>query len=183
MTAGFARAACRALCTAAVWAAVTPASAQNEQDLLRYSYLETTGGSFRYMGLGGAGVALGADLGAAGHNPAGLGVYRRGDLGMSFGVDGRLTTTTMAGPAADESRFSGSMPNIGIALTYPSIDPDWAFRPSPSPTTSAQRSLSASRSRSTRPALPCSTSSATKRRATRTPISKQRCLSPLDPLG
>ena len=60
MTAGFARAACRALCTAAVWAAVTPASAQNEQDLLRYSYLETTGGSFRYMGLGGAGVALGA---------------------------------------------------------------------------------------------------------------------------
>jgi hypothetical protein len=127
MTAGFARAACRALCTAAVWAAVTPASAQNEQDLLRYSYLETTGGSFRYMGLGGAGVALGADLGAAGHNPAGLGVYRRGDLGMSFGVDGRLTTTTMAGPAADESTFSGSMPNIGIALTYPSIDPDWAF--------------------------------------------------------
>ena len=104
-----------------------PVAAQNEQDLLRYSYLETTGGSMRFIGMGGAAVALGADLGTLGHNPAGLGVYRRGDLGMSLGVDGRLTATARGGATASESDFSASMPSFGIALTYPSIDPDWTF--------------------------------------------------------
>jgi len=102
-------------------------TAQNEQDLLRYSSLETTGSSMRFLGMGGAAVALGADLGSAGHNPAGLGVYRRGDLGMTLGVDGRLTSTARGGVAATESDFSASMPSFGIALTYPSIDPDWTF--------------------------------------------------------
>ena len=104
-----------------------PVAAQNEQDLLRYSYLETTGGSMRFIGMGGAAVALGADLGTLGHNPAGLGVYRRGDLGTTLGVDGRLTATARGGATASESDFSGSMPSIGVAFTYPSIDPDWTF--------------------------------------------------------
>ncbi|MGB1123225.1 MAG: hypothetical protein ACPG08_06845, partial [Flavobacteriales bacterium] len=80
---------CTFLRTAAVaWvlAAVGPhlASAQNEIDILRYSYQEALG-STRTMAMGGAFGALGADLASLNGNPAGIGMYRRGDAGVTTG--------------------------------------------------------------------------------------------------
>ncbi|MDY5631350.1 MAG: hypothetical protein SPF56_02430 [Bacteroidaceae bacterium] len=43
-------------------------------------------GTARFVGMGGAMGALGADLSTISANPAGIGLYRRSDLGMSFGV-------------------------------------------------------------------------------------------------
>ena len=43
-------------------------------------------GSARYVGMGGALGALGADLSTASSNPAALGLYRRSDAALSFSV-------------------------------------------------------------------------------------------------
>lgn len=43
-------------------------------------------GSARFVGMGGAMGALGADLSTISSNPAGIGLYRRNDVGCSFGV-------------------------------------------------------------------------------------------------
>ena len=60
------------------------ANAQNEIDILRYSYQEALG-STRTMAMGGAFGALGADLASLNGNPAGIGMYRRGDAGVTSG--------------------------------------------------------------------------------------------------
>ena len=43
-------------------------------------------GSARYVGMGGALGALGADVSAGAANPAALGLYRRSDVSMAFSV-------------------------------------------------------------------------------------------------
>ena len=50
--------------------------ANNSQDVI---------GTARYVGMGGAMGALGADLGVMGWNPAGIGLYRKSDVGLTFG--------------------------------------------------------------------------------------------------
>jgi hypothetical protein len=62
----------------------SPFWGQNEQDVFRYSYQEALG-SARTMAMGGAFGALGADLACLTGNPAGLGMYRRGDVGLTTG--------------------------------------------------------------------------------------------------
>jgi hypothetical protein len=61
------------------------ASSQNDLDAIRYSRL-STGGSARFNSMGGAFGALGADLSCAAVNPAGLGLYKNGDLCFGFGA-------------------------------------------------------------------------------------------------
>ena len=43
-------------------------------------------GTARYVGMGGAMGALGADLSVISSNPAGIGLYRKNDIGLTFGV-------------------------------------------------------------------------------------------------
>lgn len=43
-------------------------------------------GSARYVGMGGALGALGADISVSSSNPAGLGLYRRSEVGLTFGA-------------------------------------------------------------------------------------------------
>ncbi len=64
------------------------ASGQNEIDILRYSYQEALG-TTRTMSMGGAYGALGADLACLSGNPAGIGMYRRGDAGITTGFASR----------------------------------------------------------------------------------------------
>ena len=42
-------------------------------------------GTARYVGMGGALGALGADMSVISWNPAGIGIYRRSDIAMTFG--------------------------------------------------------------------------------------------------
>ncbi len=52
----------------------------------RLTATDQLNGSARFVGMGGAMGALGADLSTISSNPAGIGLYRRSDVGMSFGV-------------------------------------------------------------------------------------------------
>ncbi|GAA3935173.1 hypothetical protein [Hymenobacter algoricola] len=61
------------------------AFAQNETDALRYSRLQF-GGPARTLGIGGANVALGADLGNLSSNPAGLGLFQKSEFSFTPGL-------------------------------------------------------------------------------------------------
>ena len=58
-------------------------SAQTEYDALRLSQTDLTG-TARYMSLGGAMGALGADASATKDNPAALGVYRSSEMSATL---------------------------------------------------------------------------------------------------
>src|SRR4051794_37454461 len=64
---------------------------QNDLDAIRYSRIGV-GGSSRFISMGGAFGAIGADLGCAAYNPAGLGIYRKGDISFAWGL--RITNNT-----------------------------------------------------------------------------------------
>jgi hypothetical protein len=106
-----------AFCASYTWS-------QNEDDVFRYSYQESLG-SARTMGMGGAFGALGADLSCLSGNPAGIGMYRRGDLGITGGFASQKTKISVAGQLGNANKLSGTATNIGIALSYPSVNPDW----------------------------------------------------------
>jgi hypothetical protein len=97
---------------------------QNETDVFRYSFTESLG-STRTMGMGGAFGALGADLACLTGNPAGIGLYRRGDASLTTGFASQKTRLNVSGQFGDANQISGSTTNLGIALTYPSVNPDW----------------------------------------------------------
>ena len=97
---------------------------QNETDIFRYSFTESLG-SARTMGMGGAFGALGADLACLTGNPAGIGLYRRGDGSLTTGFASQKTRLNVSGQFGDANQISGSTTNLGIALTYPSVNPDW----------------------------------------------------------
>lgn len=102
------------------------ASAQNEVDVLRYSLtnpIETP----RVMALGGAYGALGADISSMGINPAGIGMYRRSDIGGGAGIVGDKAVAGSGIVASPASRFTTEVGTFGVALTIPSINPDWPF--------------------------------------------------------
>lgn len=103
-----------------------PSLAQNESDVLRYSWIDPLS-SARVMGMGGAFGALGADLGSMGANPAGLGMYRRGDVAITAGIHGSGTTSNWEFRSQGESSFAGTASSFGLALTYPSVDADMPF--------------------------------------------------------
>ena len=79
------------------------------------------------MGMGGSFGALGADLGCLGINPAGLGMYRRGDLSVTAGLHAASTTAQWNTRQEEATGFASTISNVGIALTYPSVDADWPF--------------------------------------------------------
>ena len=110
---------CLMVCATSVWG-------QNEADVLRYGWIDPLA-SARVTAMGGSFGALGADLSCMGINPAGLGMYRRGDLSVSTGVHSSATTSQWGTRQVDAASadFVGS--SVGIALTYPSVDADWPF--------------------------------------------------------
>lgn len=59
--------------------------AQNDMDALRYSQTNV-GGTARFVSMGGAFGALGANMSCVSYNPAGLGIYRKGEINISPGL-------------------------------------------------------------------------------------------------
>lgn len=108
------------------WGFALQGRAQNETDVLRYSWVDPLG-STRVMGMAGSFGALGADLGCLGINPAGLGMYRRGDLSVTAGLHAASTTAQWNTRQEEATGFASTISNVGIALTYPSVDADWPF--------------------------------------------------------
>ncbi|MCR5179750.1 MAG: hypothetical protein K6C30_00815 [Bacteroidaceae bacterium] len=103
-----------------VFTALLMATASQAQDTYsNYTMTNTTDviGSARYMGMGGAMGALGADISAMSNNPASLGLFRRNDISISMG-----------GVFQDESPYKTdsyghySFDQVGFVSAFPNYD-------------------------------------------------------------
>lgn len=93
------------------------AFAQNESDALRFSY-PLPGGTARSSALAGAFGALGADLSAAGTNPAGTALYRKSEVSISPSIEFNRTETDHYGTSTKESNARFFLNNAGFVINY-----------------------------------------------------------------
>ena len=104
-------------------------NAQDAFDVLQMSQTELRGTS-RFQSMAGAFGALGGDLSTLTQNPAGIGVYRNSDLGITLSLD--MNSSESSGKKLNESKFnvnnvgyvgairldSESVPNLNFGFTY-----------------------------------------------------------------
>ena len=93
-------------------AAIT-ANAQETYENANLMKPELTG-TARYIGMGGAMEALGADISTISTNPAGIGLFRSSSVNLSFGLSSQLDITTYGSdhktvPSFDQAGFVYSM--------------------------------------------------------------------------
>lgn len=109
------------------------ADAQSAIDGFRFSQPDMKG-TARYMSMGGAFGALGGDLSSISTNPAGLGVYRRNEIGITMDIDIQNSSSETQGVQNNQSQTkfllnnvggvvswnlaNSVMPNINVAFTY-----------------------------------------------------------------
>lgn len=89
--------------------------AQTVSDALRFSETHPMINA-RSMGVGNALGALGADLSMASTNPAGLGVYRRAEVGLSMGMFNAATTTDFLGNTTRDRFNRIQFGSIGLII-------------------------------------------------------------------
>ena len=94
------------------------ATAQNEEDALRYSWL-LPGGTARSWGLGSAMGAVGADPGSASLNPAGFALYNTSEISLTPGVEVNTADALYYGTAASGTVTRGMVNNFAAMLCYP----------------------------------------------------------------
>lgn len=102
-----------AILTVALVAINWQVTAQNEVEAIRYSVndLPATG---RSLGMGGAFGAIGADLSNFFSNPAGIGAYKRRDIGISFALHDVNSKSSYMQVQQDNARTRFNMNTIGI---------------------------------------------------------------------
>jgi hypothetical protein len=86
--------------------------AQNDEDALRFSRTYHLG-TARFSAMGGAFTALGGDLTSLAHNPAGVGVYRSGEIAFTSNLNLTSVSSSYMGNKLDDSRYLMGVPNIG----------------------------------------------------------------------
>lgn len=91
------------------------AIAQNQEEVFRYTLTQTQG-SVRSLGAAGAWGAVGADLGAAAINPAGLGLYKRNEMMGSIAISSISNEAKYNGNIASDRRTNFNVPNFGAAF-------------------------------------------------------------------
>lgn len=105
----------------------TAASSQTAPDVLKFSYL-TPGGTARYLGVGGAFGALGAEFGTLSQNPAGLAMYRTNELMLTPALRFANTDATLPGSnneTYDESKSHFRFDNLGIVFNTTPRSSKW----------------------------------------------------------
>ena len=99
-------------------AAAVQMQAQSEVPAVGDSYdaaalsTEDLNGTARYVGMGGAMDALGADISTIGTNPAGIGLFRKGQVSTSFG----FVNLQDAASFANANKTNVSFDQIGLVL-------------------------------------------------------------------
>lgn len=90
---------------------VAGANAQNVYEIERTSGLDLNG-TARYVGMGGAMNALGADMSSMGSNPAAIGMFRRGDVSLT------ASTQTQKGAISfgSQGKTRASFDQFGLVL-------------------------------------------------------------------
>jgi hypothetical protein len=91
--------------------------AQNEQDALRYSYLNT-GGTTRAMSMGGAFGAVGGDFSSMAINPAGLGIYRQGEFSFTPEFNLYSTDASYLGSSMHDTGYKTNISHFGFVLPF-----------------------------------------------------------------
>ena len=74
-------------------------------------------GTARFMGMAGAFGALGGDLSSISQNPAGIGVYRSGDVGFTLDLDLQKSSALAQGMQNDVTQTKFLLNNIGAVIT------------------------------------------------------------------
>lgn len=93
------------------------ADAQSAIDGFRFSQPDMKG-TARYMGMGGAFGALGGDLSSISTNPAGIGVYRRNELGITMDIDMQNSVSEAQGFKNSQNQTKVLLNNIGGVATW-----------------------------------------------------------------
>ena len=81
-------------------------------------------GTARYVGMGGAMSALGADMSTMGTNPAGTALYRSWDVAFSFGGNGVTQHTQTDQGRSRTFNAYGSMDNVGMVIANKNSNTD-----------------------------------------------------------
>ena len=102
------------------------AFSQNEIDALRYSQIYY-GGTARFVATGSSFGALGGDLSTLATNPAGLGIYRKGEINFTPGFITDNSTSSFNGNQASDRASGFVLNNIGVVLSIydASSSSDW----------------------------------------------------------
>lgn len=95
---------------------IAGAYAQSPVDAMALSQTELRG-SARFMSMGGAFTALGADISALGQNPAGIGMYRGSDIGFTVGIDINSNNTEYSGSKNSQSTTLANLNSAGYVGT------------------------------------------------------------------
>lgn len=75
-------------------------------------------GTARFVGMGGAFTSLGGDLSSMTQNPAGIGVYRRSEVGLTFDISMRGDRATTPNQVNNNSRTKAYFDNFGYVGAY-----------------------------------------------------------------
>lgn len=92
--------------------------AQNEMDAFRFSHLDLNG-SARSMSMGGAFGALGGDMSAMSHNPAGIGVYRSSEVQATLDLKMSTMSSSWTGIDADKKKTNFNFDNFSYVGYFP----------------------------------------------------------------
>lgn len=92
-------------------------------DALRFSQTQPSG-TARSLSIGGATVAVGADLGSLVTNPAGLGLYQRSEFSFTPGLGIGNTNSNYLGSAATDTRNSLHVASLGMVFVNRRPDSD-----------------------------------------------------------
>jgi hypothetical protein len=95
--------------------------AQGVDDVLRLSNQNSLYGTARYVSLGGAFGALGADFTSLSNNPAGLGVYRSSEFTLTPSLKNRVDNTKYIGSKYSDSRTRFMFDNIGLVASFKTL--------------------------------------------------------------
>ncbi len=93
------------------------ADAQSAIDVFRFSQSDMKG-TARYMGMGGAFGALGGDLSSISTNPAGIGVYRRNEVGITMDIDCQTATSEAQGFKNTQNQTKVPLNNVGGVVSW-----------------------------------------------------------------
>jgi hypothetical protein len=105
-----------ALILLVLFGALEIVKSQNEVDALRYSRT-TFGGTARYMAMGGAFGALGADFSTLSSNPAGIGLYKKSEFSFTPSLYFGKTKSEYNGFQSDDSKTNFNVSNAGMVFS------------------------------------------------------------------
>ena len=90
-----------------------PLSAQETYENAKIA-TEDLNGTARYVGMGGAMEALGADISTISTNPAGIGLFRRSNVSLSFGLVSQGDASNVVGG----NKTNASFDQAGIVIAH-----------------------------------------------------------------